>query len=219
MHGPSCFLSWERDGAKVGNRRKALGRTRRSADLISRECGEGHDCAHPRLMSVSLHIIMFSIYSPSAKPPYNQYCPSCCSRLTSSLTAATLARPGSTTFHVPRAASARRTVLCTSSCSFGTSASFARLPSSDVVFSSSVKVGGMCSARLGAGVPAAGGVTTTCDSGQCEDLWSWKGTCRRGQERERDGERDGQPSEPGFGEVDEHGGREGDCCGVGVCKV
>lgn len=64
-------------------------------------------------------------------------------------------KPGSTTFHVPRAARIRRTWCWISSCSFGTLASLARLPINDVVVRSSVKLGEML--KVNTGVRESGG--------------------------------------------------------------
>jgi len=49
-----------------------------------------------------------------------------------------------------------------SSCNFGTLASFARLPMSDVVVRSSVKSGGMLMVSMGVVEPGVGGVMTIC---------------------------------------------------------
>lgn len=84
-----------------------------------------------------------------------------CALFISSVASATLPRPGKTTFHVPFAARTRRTWCCINSWSFGTSASFARLPNSELVKRSRVKVGGILMVSTGAGESADGGVIVT----------------------------------------------------------
>ena len=71
--------------------------------------------------------------------------------------------PGSGIFHVALAARIRRSWCWISSCSFGTLASFARLPIKEVVMSSRVKSGDMLTVSTGVGEVGNGGVIVICD--------------------------------------------------------
>ena len=87
------------------------------------------------------------------------------SRLTSSLTSATLANPGNGILIDPRCTIWRFIWSTMSSCSFGTSASLARLPKREVVLRFRVKpFGGMLICSVGSLAAAEGGVNTTCES-------------------------------------------------------
>jgi hypothetical protein len=72
-----------------------------------------------------------------------------------------LESPGSTILNVPRWLRARLSWLSISSCSLGTSASFARLPKRDVDFKSNVKSGSMVTVNAGTGDESGGGMITT----------------------------------------------------------
>lgn len=71
----------------------------------------------------------------------------------------TAAKPGSTIFHVARAARTLLTWCWISSCNLGTLASFARLPISDVVVRSRTKFGAIVNVRTGATEVGEGGRT------------------------------------------------------------
>lgn len=70
-------------------------------------------------------------------------------------------RPGRATVHVACMARTRRTWCCMSSCNFGTLASFARLPISEVVVRFRMKFGDMLMVNTGTDEVGDGGVMIT----------------------------------------------------------
>lgn len=78
------------------------------------------------------------------------------------LPSAVFPRPGKTNFQLPFATSTLRTCCSIKLCSLGTSLRMARLPTSEVVFSLSVKSDGNVIDRIGPTGEGDGPETTTC---------------------------------------------------------